>query len=104
MKKLGTNFVCALPLILGVGFIACEQLPPVARNALKPKVVTQPAMHDTDDPAIWIDEENPVNSLIIGTDKDEDGALMVYNLDGKIIEEKTVRGIKRPNNVDIRKV
>ena len=38
---------------------------------------------------------------MIGTDKNEDGALYVYTLDGKIDEQKTVRGLKRPNNVDI---
>jgi 3-phytase len=85
-------------------FMACDKQPRVAENAIKPKIITELALHDTDDPAIWINENNPDSSLIIGTDKDEDGALMVYNLDGKIIEEKCVRGIKRPNNVDIRKI
>ncbi len=84
-----------------MGLVSCDRNPPVSKNAIKPKIITEPAVHDTDDPAIWINEENPAESLIIGTDKDEDGALMVYNLDGKIIEEKTVRGIKRPNNVDV---
>ena len=53
------------------------------------------------DPAIWINPEDPSKSLIIGTDKDSDGALYVFDLNGKIIEEKTVRNLKRPNNVDI---
>lgn len=68
---------------------------------IEPVIVTEPAKHDTDDPAIWIHPQDPSKSLIIGTDKDEDGALYVYNLDGKIIEEKVVKGLKRPNNVDI---
>jgi 3-phytase len=68
---------------------------------IKPVVVTQPVRHDTDDPAIWIHPQDPSKSLIIGTDKDLDGALYVYDLEGKIIEEKVVRGLKRPNNVDI---
>ncbi|WP_313777795.1 phytase [Flagellimonas amoyensis] len=68
---------------------------------IKPRAVTEKATHDTDDPAIWVNEENPSASLIIGTDKDEDGALYVYDLNGKIIESKTVKGLKRPNNVDI---
>ncbi|UCE08833.1 MAG: phytase [bacterium] len=70
-------------------------------KAITPLVITEPAKHDTDDPAIWLDTTNPSNSLIIGTDKNEDGALYVYNLDGKIIEEKTIRNLKRPNNVDV---
>ncbi len=73
--------------------------PPVM--VLKPVVVTQPALHDTDDPAIWLHPTDRSQSLIIGTDKNEDGALYAYDLDGNIIDEKTVRGLKRPNNVDI---
>lgn len=81
--------------------ISCGKKPTIAKNAIKPKVTTQPVKHDTDDPAIWINEENPSESLIIGTDKNEDGALYVFDLKGNIIEDKTVRGLKRPNNVDI---
>lgn len=68
---------------------------------LKPVVLTAPAKHDTDDPAIWINPEDATQSLIIGTDKNEDGALYVYNLKGEIQEDKVVRNLKRPNNVDI---
>lgn len=71
---------------------------------IKPAVVTQWAEHDTEDPAIWVNEDDPEASLIIGTDKNENGALLVYNLRGKLLEGKTVRGLKRPNNVDIKKV
>ncbi len=74
---------------------------PVATNAIKPRVITEPTRHDTDDPAIWINRANPAASLVIGTDKDIDGALYVYGLDGKIHHDKTVRGLARPNNVDI---
>ncbi|MFH0881922.1 MAG: phytase [bacterium] len=68
---------------------------------LKPVVITQPTLHDTDDPAIWLNPDDRAQSLIIGTDKDQDGALYVYDLEGRIIEEKTVRNLKRPNNVDV---
>lgn len=76
---------------------------PDAKNVtpLKPRVVTTLAKHDTDDPAIWINRANPAESLIVGTDKDTDGALLVYGLDGKEKPELSVRGIVRPNNVDI---
>ncbi len=96
-------FYTSVLLLSGI-MVSCDQRPRVAEQAIKPKIITELALHDTDDPAIWVNESDPNNSLIIGTDKDEDGALMVYNLDGKIIEEKCVRGIKRPNNVDIRKI
>lgn len=70
-------------------------------EVVKPIFITEPTKHDTDDPAIWINPENTAESLIIGTDKNVDGALYVYDLEGKIQQEKVVRGLKRPNNVDI---
>jgi 3-phytase len=70
-------------------------------SIIKPVVVTDTVRWDTDDPAIWINPADPMKSLIIGTDKDSDGALYVFDLDGKIIQEKTARNLKRPNNVDV---
>lgn len=71
-----------------------------AENApVSPLVVTEPVKHDTDDPAIWIHPDDPSQSLIIGTDKDEDGALFVFDLQGRIVQ--TVPGLLRPNNVDV---
>jgi 3-phytase len=64
-----------------------------------PKVVTDTARWDTDDPAIWINYKNPAESLVIGTDKNRDGGLYAYSLDGKIV--RVFSGIDRPNNVDI---
>lgn len=70
-------------------------------TTIQPAVITEPVKHDTDDPAIWINPVDPSQSLIIGTDKDIDGALYVFDLKGKIIADKVVRNLKRPNNVDI---
>ncbi|GAB5526032.1 MAG: phytase [Roseivirga sp.] len=70
-------------------------------EVIKPVFITEPTQHDTDDPAIWVNPENITESLIVGTDKNVDGALYVYNLEGKIQHEKVVKGLKRPNNVDI---
>ncbi|MDZ7262337.1 MAG: phytase [candidate division KSB1 bacterium] len=70
-------------------------------DAIKPLVVTEAIAHDTDDPAIWLHPTDRAKSLIIGTDKDADGALYVFDLAGKIIEEKTIRNLQRPNNVDV---
>ncbi len=73
---------------------------PDAKNtAVKPRVVTEPVKHDTDDPAIWINPVDSAKSLIVGTDKDSDGALYVFDLKGKVVQ--VVSGLKRPNNVDI---
>jgi 3-phytase len=71
------------------------------QQMVQPVVITQAAQNDTDDPSIWINPNNPDESLILGTDKQEDGALYVYNLKGEIIEDKVVRNLKRPNNVDV---
>jgi 3-phytase len=78
---------------------AAAQLPGYRSVALQPRVITEPVKHDTDDPAIWINPADPAKSLVIGTDKDADGALYVYDLAGKIVQ--VVSGLKRPNNVDI---
>lgn len=78
---------------------AAAGLPGYRAEAVQPRVVTQPAPHDTDDPAIWINPVDPAKSLVVGTDKDTDGALYVYDLTGKIVQ--VVAGLKRPNNVDI---
>ncbi len=91
-----------IPILLAA--LACfapASLDASAESAIKPRVVTEPVRHDTDDPAIWINRADPAASLIIGTDKDIDGALYVFGLDGKIHHDKTVRGLSRPNNVDV---
>ncbi|UKB86385.1 phytase [Chryseobacterium sp. MEBOG06] len=66
---------------------------------LKPTVITETVVHDTDDPAIWINPTDPSKSIIIGTDKDTNGGLYAFDLNGKIVNK--VLGLKRPNNVDI---
>lgn len=88
-----------LVLFLVSIFFACNTkiLPEVL-----PDVITEKSLHDTDDPTIWINYKNPEKSIVFGTDKDTDGAIYAYDLNGKIIEDKTIRGLKRPNNVDIR--
>lgn len=73
-------------------------------SIIKPVFVTDTVVYDSDDPAFWINAADPTNSLILGTDKGGDtgdGALFVFNLQGKIIADKTIRNIKRPNNVDV---
>jgi 3-phytase len=69
-----------------------------ASDAIKPSVITEPTKWDTDDPAFWIPTDR-AKTLIVGTDKNADGALYVYDLAGKIV--KVVPDLKRPNNVDI---
>lgn len=68
-------------------------------NKLKPTIITEKVVYDTDDPAIWINPNDATKSLIIGTDKETNGGLYVFDLDGKIVNKVT--GLQRPNNVDI---
>ncbi|GGM78227.1 3-phytase [Dyadobacter beijingensis] len=68
---------------------------------VQPVFITDTVAHDTDDPAIWVNPADPAQSLIIGTDKDQEGGLYVFDLQGKLLKDKTVKGLKRPDNVDI---
>lgn len=68
-------------------------------NKLEPAVITEKVNFDTDDPAIWINPKDASKSLIIGTDKDTNGGLFVFDLNGKIVQQ--VKDLKRPNNVDL---
>lgn len=95
-------------LLIGLTAAACQQ--PAGRagqavadssQVVQPVAVTDSVRHDSDDPAVWVNPRNPAQSLIIGTDKDSDGGLYVYDLAGHLQADKTVRGLKRPNNVDV---
>lgn len=96
MKK---TYLLIPALALLLASCKSSQLAPVREDAIKPVAVTQPTPHDTDDPAIWIHPTDASKSVIIGTDKDTDGGIYAYDLDGKIIKKSIV--LKRPNNVDI---
>lgn len=94
MKQL---FILASALTL----VSCgDKLASVADNAIQPTVTTQATPNDTDDPAIWVNSRDPQNSLILGTDKQENtGGLYAYNLKGEIVNK--VYPLNRPNNVDV---
>lgn len=72
-----------------------------SKNVVKPVFISEPVQFDSDDPAIWINKADVSKSLVIGTDKEKDGGLYVFDLQGKILKDKTVKNLKRPNNVDI---
>ncbi len=69
--------------------------------AIPPDVITEKTINDTDDPAIWVHPKDPSKSIVFGTDKETNGAIYAFDLDGKIVEDKTIRNMKRPNNVDV---
>ncbi|MDH3650065.1 MAG: phytase, partial [Saprospiraceae bacterium] len=81
--------------------LAPNGIPDHTDNAVKPKFITEATLFDTDDPAIWIHPDDPSQSLIIGTDKEDGGGIYVYDLEGKIQRDKVVTGLHRPNNVDV---
>ncbi len=96
----------ATSLLAGLLFLlSCQQYKaqstPASKQAdvIQPVYITDTVRHDTDDPAIWINPADPSKSLIIGTDKDQDGGLYVFDLKGKIVKE--IHDLKRPNNVDV---
>jgi 3-phytase len=81
---------------------AAEVIPVGARDTLRPVIITERVLDDSDDPAIWIDREHPERSLVLGTDKHRrDGGVYVFGLDGRIDHTRTVTGLRRPNNVDV---
>jgi 3-phytase len=89
-----------LSIISGLITLSCsDKLAPLKKDAIAPTVVTQPLPHDTDDPAIWIHPTDPTKSVIVGTDKDTDGGLYMYDLKGTILKKSIA--LQRPNNVDI---
>lgn len=104
-----TEHTCGLCLIAVLVMAACSggttQPPqeaaadPTAPVAITPVIITEPTAMDSDDPAIWINRDDPAQSLILGTDKG--GSVFVFDLDGKIIPEKTVTGMGRMNNIDV---
>jgi len=70
--------------------------------AVQPVIITEKTLNDTDDPAIWINLEDPSKSLVLGTDKgDLTGGIYVFDLEGKIDYQKSIMNLKRPNNIDI---
>jgi len=87
--------------VLALLSVSCFCIACSGDDRIVPVVVTQQVAHDSDDPAVWFNREHPAQSIVLGTDKDEDGAIYAFDMDGRIIEEKTVRGIARPNNVDV---
>ena len=68
---------------------------------ITPDIITEKTANDSDDPAIWINKKDPSKSIVFGTDKDTNGAIYAFDLEGKIIQDKTIKGIKRPNNIDL---
>src|SRR5690606_24715952 len=98
MKYINTLF-CFPAIFVCLACLEEKSNENVSTVTVEPTVITETVTFDTDDPAIWIHPSEPSKSLIIGTDKNKDGALYAFDLDGKIVN--VVKNIVRPNNVDI---
>jgi 3-phytase len=102
-----TFFLSSVITFTFIGLLSCshnDSNQGGAKSRVQPHVITEPVLHDTDDPAIWINEVDPSQSLILGTDKGgdtEEGGLYVFRLDGSIDRERSVFPLNRPNNVDV---
>jgi 3-phytase len=71
-----------------------------AAPAVQPAVETAALPSDADDPAVWINRDDPARSLVIGTNKVQGtGGLYVFGLDGAV--RQVISPLDRPNNVDV---
>ena len=98
------RLVLGLSLVVLLAACAAPEPPLTATgtggtDAVVPVLITEKSAVDTDDPAIWINPDDPSKSLILGTDKG--GSIFVFDLGGKIIPEKNVTGMGRMNNIDV---
>lgn len=96
MKTIHKLSICFLSIVILLSCGNKSKLP-----VIKPDVITENTLNDTDDPAIWIHPTDTEKSIVFGTDKETNGAIYAFDLQGKIIKDKTIRNIKRPNNVDL---
>jgi 3-phytase len=102
INKIFSTLISALAIIALAFLVSCVKNSTEKETkslVIKPMVITENVQYDTDDPAIWINPQDPAKSLIVGTDKNENGGLYVFDLNGKIAQP--VIPLKRPNNVDI---
>ena len=83
-----------ISFIFILAVVACKQqgskLPAIA-----PDIITEKTPNDTDDPAIWIHPEDASKSIVFGTDKETNGGIYAFDLNGKIIEEKSIKNIRK---------
>ena len=89
-------------IILLVFLVSCNNQKKIKNQVIIESIIqTEKVERDIDDPAIWYNNDDPSRSLIIGTQKDIQGGLIVYNLKGEIDKSKSVYNLSRPNNVDV---
>ncbi len=102
-KKSCTQIVALIAIMMWLASCKSKPFPPANAKPIAPRFVSARVQVDSDDPAIWLHPTDCSQSLILGTDKGdpEPGALYVFDLHGRIIADKVVHGLNRPNNVDV---
>lgn len=74
----------------------------IPQEVIPADYISDKTPNDTDDPAIWINPEKPLESLLLGTDKgDSTGGIFVFDIKGRLIPEKCLTNLRRPNNIDV---
>ena len=68
---------------------------------VKPIIKTESLPNDPDDVAIWVNKTDKPSSIVFINDKNENGGLYAFNLNGKLIDSIKPILLKKPNNVDI---
>jgi 3-phytase len=90
MKKYIFNFITV------IFFCGCQIATPI-----KPVISTDPLPNDPDDVAIWVNKNDLSSSIVFINDKNNNGGLYAFNLNGKRIDSIKPILLKRPNNLDI---
>lgn len=94
--------ILSLFLLLGITVSCSQSTGQSQEDILTPVYITDPVFYDSDDPAIWINEDDPAKSLILGTDKEDiNGGLYAFTLTGKMDTARKAYPLDRPNNVDV---
>ncbi len=112
LESIGNLIFACVVALMAFSLISCApDTPPVTTEpdpaptnlspgpVITPVVVTEEVLRDSDDPAIWLNPDDPSKSLILGTDKA--GAIFVFDLEGRILPERSVSGLERMNNIDV---
>lgn len=96
-----TSFKSWVVLFALTGLVSCTTPSTISvDNTISAVAETHPVPDGgdaADDPAIWLNWENPEQTLILGTNKK--GGLQVLNLDGSLVDYLAVGNL---NNVDLR--
>jgi 3-phytase len=96
-KRLAFLLATTGGVMLSQNILLAQSIP--ATITVNAKASTSAVKGDADDPAIWVHPTDPAKSVIIGTDKDDNGGLYVWDMNGTEIQYVP---LGRPNNVDVR--